>query len=133
MERLLAPRRRGWLLATLATITVMYTWHSAKELAVLIEAEPELPEGAAGKGVLRLAEQNIARHLNIPKKLSSEAPGKRLPRGASPRHAPANAGGERRALAELWWPAPALLGPARASKAAHPHDCSASRLLGRAR
>lgn len=72
MERLLAPRRHGWLLVTLATITVMYTWHATRELAVLIEAEPDLPEGEEGKGVLRLAEQNIARHLHIPQKLSSE-------------------------------------------------------------
>ncbi|KAL4419070.1 hypothetical protein ABPG77_010349, partial [Micractinium sp. CCAP 211/92] len=70
MERLLASRRRGWLLATLVTITVMYTWHAAKELSVLIEAEPDLPEDLESKGVLRLAEQNIKRHLHLPQKLS---------------------------------------------------------------
>lgn len=72
MERLLASRRRSWLLATLVTITVMYTWHAAKELSVLIEAEPDLPEDLESKGVLRLAEQNIKRHLHLPQKLSSE-------------------------------------------------------------
>lgn len=66
MERLLAPKRRLWLLLTLATITLMYTWHAVNELAVLIQAEPdELP--AQGTSLLKLAEKNIAHHLHFPK------------------------------------------------------------------
>lgn len=71
MERLLAPKRRWLLLTTLATITVMYTWSSVQQLAILIEAEPELP-ASEPQSLLRLAEQNIASHLHIKQGVSSK-------------------------------------------------------------
>ena len=71
MERLLAPQRRLWLLLTLTTITIMFTWSSVNNLAVLIEAEPELPSSGT---LLQRAEHNIASHLHLKEGVASECP-----------------------------------------------------------
>ena len=69
MERLLAPQRRLWLLLTLAIITTMFTWSSVNDLAVLIDAEPELPTSGT---LLERAEHNIASHLRFKEGVESE-------------------------------------------------------------
>ena len=69
MDRLLAPQRRLWLLLTLTTITLMFTWSSVNNLAVLIEAEPELPTTGT---LLQRAEHNIASHLHLKEGVASE-------------------------------------------------------------
>ena len=64
------------MLATLLLITVCYSWSAVNELAELIEAEPdELPDSSSS--LLSRAEHNIAAHLHVPHRITSERTGGR--------------------------------------------------------
>ena len=51
------------LIGTCMLVTGMYSWYACRQLAVLIEAEPELQDSQAS--LLQRAEANIASHLHL--------------------------------------------------------------------
>jgi hypothetical protein len=66
LEALLAPRRRGWILATAVATTLMFSWASIARLGELVEVQ-QLPSDVATHSLLELTEQNIASHLHLPR------------------------------------------------------------------
>ena len=91
LDRLLRGPRRAVLLATVAGITLAYTWLSINRLSALVDVQAV---DVGRSTLLELAEQNIASHLHLSQNLERVAGAPAAPAAAVAR----SAGGVRRRL-----------------------------------
>lgn len=70
LDRLLRGPRRVVLLATLAGVTLAYTWLSISRLSALVDVQAV---DVGRSTLLELAEQNIASHLHLSQNLERVA------------------------------------------------------------